>query len=82
MLPPAWVARWHLSFWSVDVIDSRKQLLSGLLVDVRAETDVHQVGQLLHGIFLFKHNKESKKENTFAAGKGIKKLKKTDPAVS
>lgn len=38
----------HLSLWSVDVVDGREQLLTGLLVDVRAQANIHQVGQLLH----------------------------------
>lgn len=41
-----------LSLGSVDVVDGRQQLLTGLLVDVRAEADVDQVGQLLHGVLL------------------------------
>lgn len=41
-----------LSLGSVDVIDGRQQLLTGLLVDVRAQADVDQVGQLLHGVLL------------------------------
>lgn len=41
-----------LSLWSVDVVDSRQEFLPGLLVDVRAQTHVYQVGQLLHGVLL------------------------------
>ena len=41
-----------LSLRPVDVVDGRQQLLTGLLVDVRAEAHVDQVGQLLHGVFL------------------------------
>lgn len=46
-----------LSLGSVDVVDGRQQLLTGLLVDVRAEADVDQVGQLLHGVLLQERDK-------------------------
>ena len=48
----AWVGLLPLSLWSVDVVDGRQELLASLLVDVWAETHVHQIGQLLHGVFL------------------------------
>ena len=41
-----------LSLWPVDVVDGRQQLLTSLLVDVRAQTHVDQVSKLLHGVFL------------------------------
>lgn len=41
-----------LSLWSVDVIDGREELLTSLLVYVRAQANVHQVGELLHGVLL------------------------------
>ena len=41
-----------LSPWSVNVVDGSQQFLTSLLVDVRAQTYVHQVGQLLHRVLL------------------------------
>lgn len=41
-----------LSLWSVDVVDGCQEFMPGLLVYVRAQTHVHQVGQLLHGVLL------------------------------
>lgn len=41
-----------LPLGSVDVVDGRQEFLAGLLVYVRAQTNVHQVGELLHGVLL------------------------------
>lgn len=41
-----------LSLRSVDVIDGCEELLTSLLVYVRAQADVDQVGELLHGVLL------------------------------
>lgn len=42
----------QLSFRPVYVVNSSQQLLSRLFIDVGAQTNIHQVGQLLSGIFL------------------------------
>lgn len=34
----------RLSLWSVDVVDGRQELLTSLLVYVRAQANIHQVG--------------------------------------
>lgn len=67
----AWVGCCCLSFWSVNVINSGKEFLSGLFVDVGAQANVDQVGQLLHGVFLLKHNAQLESINIFLSGEGL-----------
>lgn len=41
-----------LSLGSVNVVDGRQKFLTSLLVYMGAQTNVHQVGELLHGVLL------------------------------
>lgn len=54
-----------LSLGSVDVVDGRQQLLASLLVDVRAQANVDQIGELLHGVLLRKNTGQSFERNDF-----------------
>jgi len=46
-----------LSLGSVNVIDGRQEFLASLLVYMWTQTNVHQVGELLHGVLLHRKQK-------------------------